>query len=108
MFNWFLILLLVIVAILIYLYWTNKITGKTLTIIILVFIILMLLIPSLLGFTVMGLIGNMCMNPTCDQIKLPVNMDNMGPLNANWNMYKVNGISGRPVGSGQAPSNMYL
>lgn len=99
MVNWASILLIAILIFLFYLYSINRITGKTLAIIIMAFIILILIIPSILGFSVMAVMANMCMNKKCDQVKLPFDIDKIGPFtqDPNWMVYNVNTFSGQPV-----------
>lgn len=88
--NWSLVLLIALLILFVYLYWTNKISGKTLIIILLVIVILLLIIPAIVGASVIGIIANMCMDRQCNQVKLPFNIQNVGPLDKNWTMYRTN------------------
>ena len=87
--TWFLILLVIIIIVLIYLYATKRISGATLTIIILLIIIFILLIPSIIGIGVISLLPNICQNNKCDIIKLPVDINKIGPSNGNNYLYQV-------------------
>lgn len=87
--SWLLILLIVIVVILIILYAMGKISGSTFWIIILVIVILLLIIPALLGISIIALLTQSCQNKDCSVVKLPVDINKVGPATNNSYLYQI-------------------
>ena len=87
--SWFLVLLIIIIAVLIYLYVTGRMSGKTFVIIILLFIIFILLIPIIIGVGVLSMLPNICQNEKCDIVKLPIDINKIGPANGNGYLYQM-------------------
>lgn len=86
---WFLILLIVIIAILIYLYASGRISGSTFWIIILIIIILLLIIPSIIGISIIAFLSQICQNNKCDVVKLPVEINKVGTAPSNNYIYEI-------------------
>ena len=86
----FLLVVIIIILILVILYVRGNISGSTLIIIILIIIILLIVIPSLLGFAVLASLKEVCMNASCNIIKLPVTIKNIGQYDAKNTLYSIN------------------
>ena len=70
-----LLIYLIIIGLLIYSYYSGKLSGAALTIIILIMIILILLIPSLIGFSLMASLKMLASGRACNIMSLPLDIN---------------------------------
>lgn len=85
-----LLITVIIILLLAYLYAENYISGKTVIIIFLLYIILFILLSIGLGFA--GLFKTVCMNDKCTVIKLPLDIRRVGQIDANNYLYNVTSL----------------
>ena len=82
-----LLLTVILILLVAYLYANNYVSGKTLIIILLVYIIFIILFS--IGIGMAGLVGSICLNQKCDTVKLPLDITKIGQFDATNYVYRV-------------------